>query len=153
MPERIRARTITMVTLRVSAGEWPRIVSGAATEFRAAATMPARQDQPLPSPAVIYTRRREGSPDEERLVLLTRKRVEALGAITPEGLAAAGFHGERDVAFAQFRRDWILRERKRFDPLREVVVYTVRPFSMDDLPTTGAALIRHLYGAWLPSEK
>jgi hypothetical protein len=152
MPDRIRPRTVTMVTVRVSNGEWPRVISGAATEFRAAATVPARARQPLPTPAIIFRRRREGAADEERLVLLREKRVEALGAITPEGLAAAGFPGERDVAFAQFRRDWILRERKRFDPLREVVVYTVEPFKPEHVAESGASLIRHLYGAWLPSE-
>jgi hypothetical protein len=150
---RVRPRTVTTLTVRVAHGEWERIISGRATEFRASASALAKQTVPLPSPMVIFHRRREGAPNEERLVLLVNKRVELLGAISEEGLVAAGFPGDRDQAFARFRRDWMLRERKRFDPLREVVAYTVEPFIEEYVPLAGEALIRHLYGPWLPSEK
>lgn len=150
MPE-LPKRSVTTLSIRVSSGQWQRVVSGAATEFRGAANGYTLNSVPLPTPAVIFRRRREGDSDDERLVLLLDKRVEALGAITDEGLVAAGFSGDRDTAFARFRRDWMLQERKRFEPLREVVVYTVAPLEEMHLPEAGLALVRHLYAPWLPT--
>lgn len=144
-----RAHTVSTLTLRVPAADWQKVISGAATEFRLGANGMARNPIPLPCPVVLFRRRRAGGPNEERLMLLTARRIEALGAISDEGLIAAGFTGERDYAYALFRRHWINSERKKFDPLREVTVYTVEPFQGGHVAIAGEVVIQHLYGAWL----
>lgn len=128
--------------------DWPRIVGGQATEFRISAGAITRHMPPLPTPVVLYRRQRAGSSSDEKLVLLERCRLEALGTIDEESLARAGFPGPRHEAYPRFRRHWMLAERKRFDPLREVVVYTVREFTDADATACGVALVDHLYGAW-----
>lgn len=146
---RDRPRTVSTQMVRVPAADWKKLIAGTATEFRVGSNVTTRHDVPLPVPVVLFRRRREGGANDERLMLLTAKRVEALGAISDEGLACAGFPGERDVAYALFRRHWINSERKKFDPLREVTVYTVAPFEPRHVAETGEMLIRHLYASWL----
>lgn len=131
--------------LRVPSSVWPLVSTGKVTEFRAAAgNAPQLWRAPLPTLAVAYRRRLSKSEYDYRLMMLLQVRREALGTITDEGLARAGYRGKD--AFARFRRDWMINEKKRFEPLRTVFVYTVRPIQSGDLERAGLALIDHLYG-------
>lgn len=133
------------VYLRVPSQAWPLVSTGRVTEFRAAVgNAPQLWHVPLPTLAVAYRRRLSVAEYDYRLLLLEAVRREALGAITPEGLTAAGYAG--DNAFPRFRRDWMLREKRRFEPLRTVFVYTVRPVHEGDLEAVGRSLVNHLYG-------
>jgi hypothetical protein len=124
---------------------WSQVASGAITEFRAAAgNEPQLWKVPLPTLIVAYRRQLSKTAYDYRLMLLEGVRREILGAITPEGLVAAGYEG--DGAYARFRRDWMIAEKRRYEPKRMVSVFTVRPVVQDDYVATGLALIDRLYG-------
>lgn len=128
--------------LRVPSPVWPLVSAGRVREFRAAAGNASQLwNVPMPTFAVCYRRRRDTF--DYRMMLLEAVRQEALGTITDEGLRRAGYEG--DMAFARFRRDWMIAEKRRFEPLRKVHVYTVRPVRSGDVELVGAALVRHLY--------
>lgn len=139
------------VFLRVTSAAWPFVSTGRVAEFRAAAgNAPQLWKVPLPTLALVYRRRLGVARYDYRLMLLEAVRREALGAITPGGLEAAGYVG--DDAFARFRRDCTIHEKRRFEPLRTVFVYTVRPVHPGDLETVGLALVEHLYGEHIAQE-
>lgn len=137
--------------LRVPTPVWPDVSTGRIREFRAATgNAPQLWRVPTPVPAVLYRRRQQGEYDF-RLMVLERVRQEMLAAITDEGLAAAGYVGPG--AMARFRRDWMISEKRRFEPLRKVFVYTVRPTDgVTDLLDLGATLLDHLYGDYLDQD-
>lgn len=151
-PRPLKQHQLKTVMLRVPTPVWSKVSTGRVHEFRAATgNAPRLWKFPLPILALAY-RRRLGSTDYDyRLMVLEAVRREMLGAITEEGLAAAGYEG--DDALARFRRDWMIAEKKRFEPLRKVVVFTVRPIQDDgDLTSAGLAIIEHLYGDYLAQE-
>jgi hypothetical protein len=136
------------VVLRVPTQVWPLVSTGRVNEFRSSpGNVPQLWDVPMPTFAVAYRRRPSSSDYDYRVLFLATMRREALGAITEAGLIAAGYDGEQ--AFAHFRRDWTLHEKKRFEPLRTVFVYTVRPIQTGDHEIVGHALTEHLYGQHL----
>jgi hypothetical protein len=136
------------VFLRVPSQEWPAVNSGRVREFRASiGNVPQLFNVPLPTLVVAYRKRRATGDYEYRLMTLEGIRQEALGAINEEGLRLAGYTGEN--ARARFRRDWMNREKRRFEPLRKVMVFTVRPFTEDDIDLTGRRLVEHLYGEFI----
>jgi hypothetical protein len=47
-------------------------------------------------------------------------------------------------------RAWVIREKRRFPLLAPVTVYKVRPWTPEDASAMGEALLRHLYGEFLP---
>lgn len=137
--------------LRVPSPVWPLVSTGRVSEFRAATgNVPQLWNVPLPTLAVAYRRRLSARDYDYRLVMLERIRREALGAITEEGLAAAGYTG--DDARARFRRDWMIAEKKKFEPLRTVVVFTVRLVDLGDTRRVGEAIVDHLYGEYIAQE-
>jgi hypothetical protein len=69
---------------------------------------------------------------------------EPLGAISEESLAAEGYGTMRE-----FRRAWIIREKRRFPLLTPVTVYRVRAWMPEDAAAMGEALLRQLYGEFL----
>lgn len=150
-----RQRKLKTAFLRVPARDWGRIVSGDHREFRVAVgAAPAAYGFgnvtiPLPLFVVIY----RTNPELKRLMVLEEVRRERLIEITDEGLAAAGYTGPRDEAFARFRRDWVTGEKKRFEPAREVVVFRTSRPTREDIPAIGANLVNHLYGDYLASEE
>ena len=128
------------------------VSTGLVTEFRGAAGNASHlQGTPLPTLAVAYRRRLAVREYDYRLMLLEDVRKEALGAITDDGLGRAGYTGEG--AFARFRRDWMINEKRRFDPLRVVFVYRVRPIEEGDLERVGASLVGHLYREYLAHDR
>lgn len=158
-PRPLPQRQLKTVFLRVPSPQWGGVSGGRVREFRVAAgNAPQLSSVPTPMFAVLYRRqparrpvaykseRRPGAIDY-RLMLLERTRLEALGAITEEGLRLAGYQG--DDAWPRFRRDWCIAEKRRFEPLRKVVVYTVRPIQPDDLLIVGEKLVDHLFGSYL----
>jgi hypothetical protein len=124
------------------------VSTGRISEFRAAAGNASQLwAVPLPTFAVVYRPRRGSGEWDYRVMTLEDVRREALGTVTNEGLARAGYEGEN--AFARFRRDWVIREKKPFEPLRTVFVYQVRPIADDDLVRVGLSLVTHLYGRYI----
>ena len=135
--------------LRVPSDVWPQVASGRVREFRAAiGNVPQFTFKvELPTLVVAYRKRKATAHYDHKLMTLEGVRREELRAITEEGLALAGYHGEN--ARARFRRDWMLREKRKFEPTRKVVVFTVRPVIDGDLESTGRSLVERLYGEFL----
>lgn len=137
--------------LRVPSRDWSRVTTGRQREFRvavgglAAAYAFPNVQIPLPLFVVAYRTR----PEQQLLMVLEEVRQERLIEISKEGLAAAGYSGEWDDAFARFRRDWTIGEKKQFEPSRRVVVFTVRLPREDDVDLVGRNLVHHLYGEHL----
>ncbi len=156
MPRRVEPRPLKQhqlktVFLRVPTPVWPLVSTGKISEFRCATgNAPQLWNVSVPSLAVIYRRQLSSTSYDYRLVVLEAMRREALGVIDRDGLAAAGYQGED--AFARFRRDWVIAEKKRFEPLRTVFVYTVKLLESGDLERAGRTLIDHLYGDYLAEE-
>lgn len=143
-PRPLKQHRIKTCFLRVPSPVWPLISTGQVSEFRAATgNAPQLWNVPLPTLAVTF-RKRHSADYDYRVMTLLGVRREALGTISDVGLAAAGYEGED--AFARFRRDWCIAEKKRFEPLRMVFVYTVRPVQPGDREAVGLALVEFLYG-------
>ena len=150
-PRPLKQRQLKTVMLRVPTPVWPQVSAGRVREFRAATgNVPQLWKVPLPTLAVAYRRRQRTLDYDYRLMVLEAIRREALGAITDAGLAAAGYEG--DGALARFRRDWMIAEHRRFEPLRKVVVFAVRLVGPGDLDVVGRATIDHLYGDYFAQE-
>lgn len=155
MPRRVEPRPLKQhqlktVLLRVPTPVWPQVSTGRVREFRAATgNAPQLWKVPTPTLAVAYRRRHTVNIDY-RLMVLERVRQEMLSAITEDGLAAAGYTGPD--ALARFRRDWMISEKRRFEPLRKVFVYTVRPVDVGDVNHLGRELIDHLYGDYFAQD-
>ena len=147
----LKQHQLKTVQLRVPTPVWPQVSTGRVREFRADAgnNAPKLWQGPSPTLAVLY-RKRVLKTYDYRLMVLERVRIEMLSAITDEGLGAAGYTGPD--ALARFRRDWMLQGKRRYEPLRKVFVYTVRPIDDlegDDLDYLGRSLIDFLYGEYL----
>jgi hypothetical protein len=131
--------------LRVPVSEWTQVKRGNKREFRSS---PGAQSQLLnaepPMPIVAYSVDRQGRHDA-RLMVLERMWREPLGALSPESLAAEGCQ-----TLAEFRRRWMLTNRKRFTPSRIVSVYVVRPWRAGlDEREMADRLLEHLYAEWV----
>lgn len=145
-------RRVSTIFLRVPTEDWPGVASGRRREFRASSgNVPQLWHPPLPTLCVCYRKRRAAGDYDHRLMVLESVRQERLCEISDESLAAAGYPGPREDAYARFRRDWVLREKRRFTPTRKVFVFGVRPVSAmpTEIQELGAALVRHLYGELL----
>lgn len=147
-PRALHQRQAKTVFLRCPSAAWTLISTGRIHEFRASpGNAPQVWRTPLPTLAVAYRRRPSRNEYDYRLMLLEAVRREALGAITDEGLAAAGYVG--DDAFKRWRRDWTLHTKRPFRPLCTVLVFTVRPIEQGDLAAAGISLLGALYGEYL----
>lgn len=146
-----RQRKLKTMYIRVPGRDWSRVSTGRQREFRVAtgglAAAYAFDNVKLPLPLFVVAYRTR--PELQCLMVLEGLRRERLIEITGEGLAAAGYTGPQEEAFARFRRDWMTGEKKRFEPGREVVVFTVRLPSDDDVNVVGRNLVQHLYGEHL----
>lgn len=142
-------RQTSTLFLRVPSQDWPQVSRGRIREFRAAiGNVPQLLwHVSLPTLVVAYRKRKATGDYDYRLMTLEGVRREELRAITEEGLALAGYSGAD--ARARFRRDWMLREKRRFEPTRKVVVFTVRPVEEGDIEATGRTLVEKLYGEFL----
>lgn len=134
------------VFLRVPAADWAAVKQGLKSEFRA---QPGKTSGLLfvepPTPVVAWSYSRARGYDARLMILLDRYQEPLMG-ITPEALAREGH-----PSIAHFRRYLMARERKRFDPLKEVVAYVLRPFAPEDAREQADALLERLYGDFLPS--
>jgi len=141
-PKPWKQRHAKTLFLRVPAADFPLVARGRKTEFRSASGMVSGLHfvEP-PTPVVAYMEKR--GKYESKLMVLEERRTEPLGAISEESLRNEGF-----ATLAEFRRYWMRRERRRFRPTRDVVVYRVRPFEQSDAEWFARKLIEHLYGEW-----
>lgn len=136
------------IFLRVPRDDWPAVKRGFKREFRAGVGPTKTQPSlvKMPTPVVAYSVSKAGDDHDGQLMVLEAAWTEPLGAISPESLAAEGFK-----SLAEFRAYWIARERKRFQPMRPVHAYRVRPWANGaDARYFGDLLLGRLYGEFLP---
>lgn len=142
-PKPWKQRHAKTLFLRVPAADWQLVTRGHKREFRAASGRGSGLHfVETPTPVVAYMERR--GKYESRLMVLEERRTEPLGAITEESLRAEGFE-----TLAEFRRYWMKRERRRFLPTRDCVVYRVRPWQPGDAESFAEVILERLYGEWL----
>lgn len=144
-PRPYNQRQTSTVFVRVPRAEWAAVTVGAKREFRAACGRhSALWNVHLPTPAVAYTIDTFGRYDSSIMVVEEVWR-EPLGAISSASLAAEGF-----ATLGEFRRHWMDREHRRFPPLRMTTVYRIRPWAEGDDRRMADAMLRRLYGEFLP---
>jgi hypothetical protein len=123
--------------------EWKRVSTGAKREFRASpGATPQLWDVEPPLPVVAYAITPQQGYQHELMVLTATWR-ERLEDISAESLAAEG-----QPDFAHFRRAWMIREKTKFKPTREVSVFQVRPWEPNDDRRMADRLLERLYGAF-----
>lgn len=143
-PKPWKQRQARTIFLRVPYAEWGLVTNGRKTEFRSSPrACPQLWDVEPPLPVVAYAIFRNGGYKHELMVLEETWR-EPLGSITAESLAR-----ERQPDIAHFRRYWMKRERRAFEPMREVSVFRVRPFVFQDEQNMARRLLERLYGEFL----
>lgn len=98
----------------------------------------------LPLPCVAYRLHPQYGYDAALMVLEDVWR-EPLGAIGEESIGNEGY-----ASMSEFRRAWVIREKRRFPLLAPVTVYRLRPWAPEDAAAMGDALLRQLYGDFLP---
>ena len=91
-------------------------------------------------PCLAHRIHGSGDYDAEPMVLEAVWR-EPLMAISAESLAAEGF-----ASFDEFRRAWMIAERRRFRRLDLITASRVRPWTPGDTAEMGDMLLRRLYG-------
>lgn len=144
-PQPYTQRHTSTVFLRVPRAEWAAVTVGVKREFRASCGKhSALWNVPTPTPAIAYTIDTFGRYDSA-IMVLERVWREPLGSITPESLAAEGF-----ASIAEFRRHWMDREHRAFPPFRMTTVYRVRPWTESDDREMADAVLRRLYGDFMP---
>jgi hypothetical protein len=131
--------------VRVASEDWWAVRSGNKREIRSRqSSVIAIQGLSLPTPCVAY-RVHPYHGYEAALTVLEAVWSEPLGAISEDSLAIEGF-----ASMAEFRRAWVIREKRRFPLLAPVTVYRARPWIPEDAAGMGDALLRQLYGEFLP---
>ena len=147
-PRPYRQRQASTLFLRIPVAEWAEIMCGVKREFRAApGNSSALWNVEPPVPVVGYKVDSYGR-YEARLIVLEATWREPLGAISPESIEAEGF-----ASFAEFRRHWVLREKRYFPPLATTSVYRVRPWTPEDAQLMSDRLLGLLYGDFLDPEE
>lgn len=147
-PKPFTQREAKTIFLRVPFVDWPMVTNGDKTEFRAGSgSVSGLKFVEPPLPVVAYTYHPvQGY--QAKLMILEERRQEPLAAITGESLEREGFE-----SFEEFRSYWCARERRRFTPTRQIVVYRVRLFEKGDEELFADRLFEHLYGAFQPASE
>lgn len=142
-PRPWKQRQARTIFLRVPHSEWKKVSTGTKREFRASPkAMPQLWDIEPPLPVVAYSIHPQQGYVKELMVLTATWR-ERLEDISAESLAAEG-----QPDFAHFRRYWMIREKTKFKPTREVSVFRVRPWEPNDDRRMADRLLERLYGAF-----
>jgi hypothetical protein len=132
------------IFVRVASDDWHAVKGGYKREIRSRqSSVILVQGLSPPSPCVAYRLHPQYGYDAVLMVLEAVWR-EPLGAISEESLANEGYE-----SMAEFRRAWMIREKRRFPLLAPVTVYRVRPWTPEDAAAMGDALLRQLYGEFV----
>lgn len=144
-PKPFNQHQASTIFVRVPSDDWHAVKGGHKREIRSRQSSTiALQHLSLPTPAVVY-RCHPHHGYEAVLMVLEAVWREPLGAISEESIVNEGY-----ATVAEFRRAWVIRERRRFPLLATVTVHRVRPWTPDDGVAMGEALLTQLYGEFLP---
>lgn len=139
-PER-RITQLSTRYLRVPATDWSRVAVGTKTEIRHVAAYGSRMHGSVepPIPVIAYAVMHSGR--REKLMVLEAMWREPLDALSDESLRREGHE-----SLAEFRLAWKRRfQRGRWNPLTDVVVFRVRPWTEEDVADFGERFLRRLY--------
>jgi hypothetical protein len=143
-PKPYNQHQASTIFVRVPSDDWHAVKGGYKREIRSRqSSLTAVHGLLLPTPGVAYRLHPQYGYDAALMVLEAVWR-EPLGAISEESLANEGH-----ATMAEFRRAWVMREKRRFPLLAPVTVHRVRPWTPEDGDVMGAALLRRLYGEFL----
>lgn len=149
-PNGFPQRQASTLFLRVPVDDWTRVKHGEISEFRTTPKDGARVTHANVPTIVCAYAKPYGAKGEidAKVMMLVERREEPLFNIADDAdaLARAGYPD-----YATFRRIWRARHGGRYSPMAMCYVWRVRPFRQSDFHTEGLALLRHLYGLWLPS--
>lgn len=146
-------RELKTLFLRAPADDWPALIQGLKTEFRAKPMGAFMSTVAAPTPVVLYARAPGSGLERHELMVLVEHRTERLMDIAeqPDALAREGF-----PTYDHFRRYWRARTRRPYRALDVVQVFRLAPWpqgtqslAVDQL---GRALLQRLYGDYLPDE-
>lgn len=144
-PKPYTPRQTSTTFLRVPSRYWVEVSRGYRREFRLARNKSgwfSRFDAPQ---AVVAYRFSRVHGWDCALMALESCWEEPLGAISPESLRAEGFD-----SLSAFRRDWVEHHGVRFEPMKLIYVFRVRPWEEADDYAMGVRLLERLYGDFLP---
>lgn len=137
-----QGKLLRTALIRVPPEDWIDVTRGNKTEFRTRRVPYKRKFYP-PQPAVLV-RSSEALGWASKLMVLEGCWDEPLGAIGPESLRREGC-----ADMAEFRRRWVAKAGRPFEPMRTVRVFRVRSFTDEDRAALADRLLEHLYGEWL----
>jgi len=113
---------VSTVFVRVPSDDWHAVKGGYKREIRSRqSSAGALQSLSPPTPCVAWRLHRQYGYDSVLMVLEAVWR-EPLGAISEESIANEGF-----ATMAEFRRAWVMREKRRFPLLAPVTVHRCGP--------------------------
>lgn len=148
-PREFLRRDARNTRLHVPRTDYNAVRAGAKREFRNYGRR-AFDGLTFPTPAIGYCKREwwtsEHGLDGVDTMLLTLEDswVEPLGAISPESLANEGF-----TDLSEFRRYIAARYPKGgYRPLANVIVYRVRPLTLEDATEFAGAMWQKMYGTF-----
>lgn len=138
---------VSTVFVRVPSDDWHAVKGGYKREIRSRqSSAGALQSLSPPTPCVAWRLHRQYGYDSVLMVLEAVWR-EPLGAISEESIANEGY-----ATMAEFRRAWVIREKRRFPLLAPVTVHRLRPWTFEDGAAMGQAVLRQLYGEFVPEQ-
>lgn len=146
-------RQLTNLPIRVPPIDWEQVAGGAKSMFRCYSDNPTKREDPivpagmvLPRPVVAFTQRNDRSRSRSAAVMvLEQHRMEPLGSISAEDVAAEGFE-----FLGQFRWYWKRRHvNLGWRPWDMINVMVMRPPTAADWQWCGEWAMGQLYGEWL----
>ena len=119
--------------MRVPVAAWGAVTSGCKREFRAQpGNASALWNVETPTPCAVAYKVAHLGRYSAALMVLEAVWREPLGAISEESLANEGY-----ATMGDFRRAWVMREKRRFPLLAPVTVHRVRPWTPEDAGCDG----------------
>lgn len=145
-PKPYAQRVAKTIFLPVPSMDWAVVKQGHKREFRVpeGASGSQKWNMVCPVPIVLYKKVANGATPDDCMAVLDATWREPLGAISAESIANEGFE-----SMGHFRRYWMDRTKRRFEPLATVVVFQVRPFTSDDIMPSALGLLHRLYGEFM----
>lgn len=154
-PRPFQQRDARTTFVRVPAADWPYVKRGLRTTFVGPVVSLTMLRVPMPGPCVAWSLTRTTDVSSYaravdvthdcRLMILEGVEQAVLGAVNHSEL---GF-----TTFAEFRRYWMARERRKFPPMRKCFVYRLSPWTPGRAREMADTVFNHLYGEFVDGRR
>ncbi len=135
-------RVVGSQFVRVEAGDWVDVKRGRRRVFRTPYVQQGT-NVPWPMPAVAWRWTQQYGHDS-MLIVVESLELGLLGDVGDGLLGELGFE-----SFADYRRDWVIRHKKRFPPEKRVMTVRFRPWVPTDRELFGDKMLTYLYRDWV----